>query len=170
MLTRPAWFSRNKTRRVRKHRRWKCDLAKLVFVTFCSVVKPDFYFPSLYFRNLQIKLAMYFLICMHVWRKLETDMCPGKIKTSKYSIKVKETKKLRTKIAKHAMSLASNFGWERGGSICTLTDLRIIPETTEKIRFHFTTCLFCYIFQFKFTNQTETVWLVTEMITNIFIS
>ena len=36
------------------------SLVKVVFVTFCNAVKPDFYFPSLYFRNLQIKLAMLF--------------------------------------------------------------------------------------------------------------
>ena len=68
------------------------SLVKVVFVTFCNAVKPDFYFPSLYFRNLQIKLAMLFLNSMHVWRKLETDMFSGNIKTSKYSVKVKEDK------------------------------------------------------------------------------
>ena len=30
----------------------------------------------------------------------------------------------------------------------------------------FGTCL--HVFQFEFTNQTETVWLVTEMVTNVF--
>ena len=72
----------------------KVWLSKSSFCDLCSVVKPDFYFSSLYFRSLQIKLAMLFLICTHVRRKLETNMFSDSIKTSKTSRLFKESKNL----------------------------------------------------------------------------
>ena len=41
---------------------------------------------------------MLFLNCMHVWRKLETDMFSGNIKTSKYGVQVKENKNFEQKL------------------------------------------------------------------------
>lgn len=89
---------------------------------------------------------MLFLNCMHVWRNLETEMFSGNIKTSKYSVKVKETKNFEQKVQcmwyllQHSLILREN-------EVDMYTNLKTIPER-KNIRLCFTTYLndFWYMF------------------------